>query len=759
MGSIGLAIEVVYYWMETNGRELLKPDVEILFNVFESIHYGRRVRALRWGHNYYFEDLLGSCSNEGDHEDCQEFIIIANMANLAILADPWHLNFQEKDGWKQQQKYFRLGLTTDTNLDEPRSISHSPIHSAYHYVLTFRDTQNLLHASAALYRLYGGDSCNLPSSFWESRFWTHGETVFARSIRQSDSWKDWFFTIKSELKEGPNKMNLRNRKRIWRLGVELINLVRAIKEPDRLLYGDIDAIMQGQMRSSMASGLAKRFDFQGCRELTQRFVRLGNKSRLCAVIPSYVLLSNRQLISGLSFVFSNGKYVDVGYVVSRQRGGYFDSTAVPKFLWLVSSQLGFEAISIDAYPQQVLDGFTSNHGNKVAVSKWSLENLKGVYLGLDAMRIVSIGIDVGKQDSLDDVLWTPHCTLSTPSISMHEDDMAALHKLQRKSFAPASIHCVNSGNGQLVGIKVYSPLGYCAGITGIGFVYDTDFESIWGSADDVASLVFFLDKAERLVTVTVYKIGSLVCHLQFTTDLNRTSSPFPQLPINPDVSFECVKYEALHDGDITGFCGCFVGSSKQLNCFGVIPEIMAVSSKSAWVPPKVYASISPSKSQLPDMPLGDIRNHGQHQSRILLGKKYQSVQASINPVESNYRRAGQVTGLLFRTTADQSHPELLGQWTGAGDTYYLNEGEQIVDLEVTTAKPIRKQMSRRRLSQVKNITIVTNQRRVKWDLAGTLIWGGGCVVDMNQGTHSVTEILWEFNAMFDRVQCTVLDHS
>ncbi len=99
---------------------------------------------------------------------------------------------------------------------------------------------------------------------------------------------------------------------------------------------------------------------------------------------------------------------------------------------------------------------------------------------------------------------------------MHGDDITALHYLQSESFAPASTLCIEPENGHVVAIQVYAPLGYYTGITGIRFVYDTGMESMWGSDYDAASLSFFLDSdcVEHLVKVRVYKIDSLVCHLQ-----------------------------------------------------------------------------------------------------------------------------------------------------------------------------------------------------------------------------------------------------
>src|ERR1700710_2655539 len=115
---------------------------------------------------------------------------------------------------------------------------------------------------------------------------------------------------------------------------------------------------------------------------------------------------------------------------------------------------------------------------------------------------------------------------------------------------------------------------------------------------------------------------------------------------------------------------------------------MAISSKSTWSPPVNQNNVPISKPLLPVMPLGGFKNHGQYQSRLRFRKRYQSVQASVNPIASKHRRAGQVTGLLLRSSDDQGYPDLPGQYTGPGNSYDLEEGEQIVDLEFTMVKPI-----------------------------------------------------------------------
>ncbi len=144
------------------------------------------------------------------------------------------------------------------------------------------------------------------------------------------------------------------------------------------------------------------------------------------------------------------------------------------------------------------------------------------------------------------------------------------------------------------------------------------------------------------------------------------------------------------------------------------------------------------------MPLGGIKNHGEHRSCLRLEKEYQSIQVSINPTTSKYRRAGQVTGLLFRSSHDKR--DLLGQWMGAGDTCVLEEDEQILALEITTRK--LRLLARPGLSQVEGITLVTNLKRVDWGPSGPRE-----TVGKGHSQQRLVEITWDFNAIFDRLRC------
>jgi hypothetical protein len=171
---------------------------------------------------------------------------------------------------------------------------------------------------------------------------------------------------------------------------------------------------------------------------------------------------------------------------------------------------------------------------------------------------------------------------------------------------------------------------------------------------------------------------------------------------------------------------------------------MALISQSLWSAPHNPVAASHSESRLQEMPLGGIKNHGEHQSWLQLKRKYRSVQVSINPVTLRYRRAGQVTGLLFRSGHDR--PDLLGQWTGAGDTCVLEEDEQILALEFTMCKPGL--VARPGLSQVQGVTLVTNLKRVDWGPSRPRE-----LVGKSHCQQRMIEITWDFNAIFDRLCC------
>jgi len=134
-----------------------------------------------------------------------------------------------------------------------------------------------------------------------------------------------------------------------------------------------------------------------------------------------------------------------------------------------------------------------------------------VLTSFQSMRVVRISIDVQEEINPGGISWAAPYPSYTPTLL--PDDVTALHALQRASFAPASTHSHDSRNGRLAAIKVYSPLGWRAGITGVVFAYDTGVESVWRSVDDAASLAFFIGEKEQLVKVIVYRYGSLVCHM------------------------------------------------------------------------------------------------------------------------------------------------------------------------------------------------------------------------------------------------------
>lgn len=353
--------------LEAIGGEITDREIATLFSIFDSIHCS--LQTLRWGHNYLFEEIASLTKQHvGD-------IVATFREDRTILVDPLEFalfqhNFEE-----------RLSLpwlpissedSTSTRICRGRILTlPSELVESIMFQLDFCDVHNLLQATSGC--------IVLSPAFWTSRFWPCGEAGFAKSIRPPTySWKDWFFSIQLQLGQGLHKSALRNRKRIWRLGLDLVNLVRVLEAPDRVRYGNIDTANLHQIRGPTASCVALKFGREGCKELDVVYVPLENGVH--SLIPSYIVVSGRQVVCGLSFMCSNGESVDAGYVSRTSRDDSISKDS-SKLLWLVSSPLGFEFISLDVCPEKFLD--TRPFSDTVAIARWKLENLKGIHLGLD----------------------------------------------------------------------------------------------------------------------------------------------------------------------------------------------------------------------------------------------------------------------------------------------------------------------------------------------------------------------------------------
>lgn len=370
---------------ENDHDNSLDQDVQTLFNIFESIY--RATHALRWGHNYHFEDMLDA--NSLSEQKCLgKDIISENKTRLAILADPSQFHLLEDEIWNIRPRSCSTLLSVSNNgkpfLGSRIELLPPEILQSVMSRLDFRAARNLLLASKTLYRQYEGDPYKLPNLFWESRFWTNGEFGFARSICPgSYSWKDWFLKINLEQNKGANQMNLRNRKRIWKLVVDLMNLARTIKDPGRLLLGHPAG--SPPFRGSTMSCLAQKTSAEGCRELIRRTVCLRNGSQIRAVIPSYILFLDKRLVSGITFAYTNGEVENVGYVLSG-KAPIVNSKVSAKYLWLVSSPLGFVSITINELPSQLVEASLS-HASNLAIARWPLEHLREASVGLDVSFI------------------------------------------------------------------------------------------------------------------------------------------------------------------------------------------------------------------------------------------------------------------------------------------------------------------------------------------------------------------------------------
>ncbi|PQE26243.1 hypothetical protein CJF30_00000989 [Rutstroemia sp. NJR-2017a BBW] len=672
----------------SHSDEFHEDFIPTLLNIFKSIHYNAYANCLAWEHSYYLEDILDfDLKKEGPTYGFQPGIVAANKDNLAILTDPTAFDFRDEREGVWNRTYEPLPKSNSESSNHPRgeiaSLHSLPpeILDLVLYRLEFNDVQNLLHSSPALYRRYKGDCRNLSSSFFESRFWVHSEFAFARLIRPSlDSWTDWFFRSL----EDPNRT----------IYGDIVPPSRFYAPPNRLgsgvLWGEFVPMSLPQTPPSHSASCIVQTgrDREGCRETLSRYVSLAEHSegQVTSVTPSYIHLVNRRLISGLTFGYGDGSCARIGYVVEE------DNKHIPlpinssQEVWLVVSQAGFEAITTDTFPQFFLDGLTSDHRRRVAVTRWSLQDLSWVYLGLDAMKIVRIFLTARKRIYLDELLWS----LPYPSsvLSMHQEDIDSLYELQGASFVPASLHHIDQQ--ALFAIKVYSSL--CpAGINGIGFVQNTGVESLWGSSDESCSSIFFFDKTERLIGIKVYKIGAEL----FLDGFCGCFVTYAEV-LDSNHLMKCLKLTLCHRIHLD----CIVSVSSQnlqrqsLVKPSTIPYRASGRTRVRYYSTKCYPSIM-------------------YKSCIILGKQnYQSIQASISPAATKYRPAGQVSGLLFFSRDDPTHPEILGQWTGPGPLYHLEKGEQLIRCEASTTGSIAQQDPRR--SEFEGVTVVTTNKTIRW---------------------------------------------
>jgi hypothetical protein len=129
------------------------------------------------------------------------------------------------------------------------------------------------------------------------------------------------------------------------------------------------------------SCLASEHDPEGCRELKQMRVSFGDDiagSQFQALIPSFIIISDRRLISGLSFIFDDGRSVDAGYVVAGHKD--FATRHHSESIWVICSPAGFETITLGEYPQEIVDRHSES---RIAMARLPCQGLKGIVLGLN----------------------------------------------------------------------------------------------------------------------------------------------------------------------------------------------------------------------------------------------------------------------------------------------------------------------------------------------------------------------------------------
>jgi hypothetical protein len=141
-----------------------------------------------------------------------------------------------------------------------------------------------------------------------------------------------------------------------------------IKDPNRVLHG---VTPSRPIQGPGVSSLLGKYDSGKCRELKQVHVSFPHSSALYTVAPSYMVISKRRLISGLTFMFSSGFCVNVGYIIGLQ----VDCSSLEpgaESLWLAYDPFRIRAVSTE-----------QPFAEEVAMARWPLSRLNGVRLRLD----------------------------------------------------------------------------------------------------------------------------------------------------------------------------------------------------------------------------------------------------------------------------------------------------------------------------------------------------------------------------------------
>ncbi|KAI9765729.1 MAG: hypothetical protein M1840_007162 [Geoglossum simile] len=710
-----------------SGRISMEGDFNDLFTVLNSMWYNNG--ALSWGHEY---DGAGPF---------QGYRWLNTDMGSPLMADP---RLSSEDLWNENEAGKQSAIDSAPKALDfgTRALqSHDPF-----WILPYELTSEiLLHLSSAdilNLRLSSRKITltKLPMEFWKSRFWPRNELGFARSLCRPETckWENWYVFIREQCKSGPKHKNLMNRKRIWHLAGYLVELVSTVKSRIALGSPTLDLSLERSRRVTCVP--PTKFSGPGCRELTHRAVSFDSSLmfQLCDLEVTSIAIGDRRFISGVRFVFDNGNPICLGYVDDRKDSwmGCNGKSQTDLSMQMLFSSEGFEAITLEARPLRQGAGLPMT-GDYV-FTQIPLRHLRGLMVGLDGMRIVSISASFAIEHSLDfmSLCWSKGLPSAIPFIT--DSDMATLQSYQQH-FAPVS-HVMFGKPGLLI-ITIFTK-GPSVGITGMRFDYANGESKIWGTCKGV-TLSFFLNGiGESITVVETCQVGSVVNKLKLTTNLQRTcifpgkSPGFPE----PNLEGVSLKYTATHRGNIVGFCGCFVGSNKSLACLGFFTDTGIFCGPSSLDPTLEDTSFTNSGGGYTVR----VAIHGEFGSQITLNKHYDSVQASVASAGAEYREHGQVTGLLFRPSGSD-YPELIGQWIEPGEKYNLAANENILDLNFTTCHgPNIAPRNRTYLSQVKNLAIITSLGRI-------LLWGQK---DRNIDIvkkPKLASITWIFNSVFDHI--------
>ncbi|KAI5777108.1 hypothetical protein EDC01DRAFT_679433 [Geopyxis carbonaria] len=622
----------------------------------------------------------------------------------------------------------------------------------------FSDVSNLRLSSRRVTLL------GFPSSFWRSRFRPDEECGYLESFLSQSSngmhidAQQIYHSIQTEIRSASEIGKiLRNRQRTWRLLSGVAHLIDVVhKYP---LCGSMSLQPTLTVRPSTTSCILPAGSDEGGLHQRHEVYTFFNPNEIDTVGVSFVKVFGRRFVSGLrGFSKKREVIAAIGYIhndseIVLERSREYQVLEVLVRL----HRRGITAVSLGT--QWVGECYGS-------ISRLSMANARGLCVGVDATRIVSIAC-------INEVTASTVC-------KVHPLEMA-----WDPSFPPKELdlneHCYTCfGSCWNPFPEGYHPITYMSPqendtlecvtaflsgkwrICGLRFEYTSKRTETVGRTTGTACC-FFLDvTAKENVKRLIIKIeDSQLAGFEIITSLNRKCVFIETHPAAKDVSVvELPPRDRVVQ--ITGLYGCSFSwkGGSSLVSLGIISATKSTLEKSSTQDTDAVVGVPTyfrDQRLYPFHPIArGIKNVSIHNAFSFAGKCLHSVRAFICGPDHRFREEGDITGLRF-DLVNGSIPECIGQRIGyESEEILFEDGEKIVDVDVYPSRGTTFACGR-----IKSLFLITSARRISWFVGGnspaaqTLLEQDESIAEYRKSSlfreSTESKIIWVFSERNDLI--------